>query len=156
MTTHLTETDRSAQRRLVAAATILIAVGLPVTAILTADIRGVETQPGLIDWIFVATVAVVAVATFGILVPRAERSTPARPARSATLGLALSLGALVLSVILFWTMIPLIFGSAGAWLGYLARGHARDAGHPTGRATTAVVLGLVTVLWTVAAYVATS
>jgi hypothetical protein len=145
------EASQSTRTRLVAVLTLLVAVGLPVAAILTAGVRDVEVQPGAVDWIFTAGVAVVTLATFGLLVPWSARHTK----RAARSGLALSIAALLLSVMFFWTMVPVIFGSAGAWLGYTARKTSEGVGRRTGLATTAIAIGTVAALGCVAAYIAT-
>lgn len=152
MITQLGEASQPTRTRLVAALTLLVAVGLPVAAILTAGIRDVEVQPGAIDWIFVAGVALATVATFGLLVPWGMRHAR----RAATTGFALATIALLLAGVFFWTMVPVIFGSAGAWLGYTARTMPRGTGHRRGLATAAIAIGAVAVLGSVAAYVVTS
>lgn len=58
------------------------------------------------------------------------------------------------AVVAFWTMVPVVFGLAGAWLGLLERQEARSA--RTGRATVAVVLGVLAAVSSVVMYVATS
>jgi MFS family permease len=150
--TQLGEASQPTRTRLVAALTLLVAVGLPVAAILTAGIRDVEVQPGAIDWILVAGVALVTVATFGLLVPWAT----GHARRAATTGFALAATALLLTGLFFWTMVPVIFGSAGAWLGYTARTMPQGTGPRRGLATAAIAIGAVAVLGSVAAYVVTS
>lgn len=145
-------TNPSSRTRLVAGLTFLVAVGMPIAAILTADIRDVEIQPGLTDWIFVAIVAVVALAVFGLLVPWASRT----PRRAGTSGLVLSLSALILSVMFFWTMAPVIFGSAGALLGHTARRANQSSGTRGAAATAAILVGAFAALGSIAAYIATS
>ena len=140
----------------VAGLTFLFAVGLPIAAILTAGAREVEIEPGAVDWIFVATIAVVTALVFGLLVPRALRDS-ANGKRMAKVGLSLSGIALIAVVAAFWTMIPVIFGTAGAYLGYEAR--QTTAGETTGRRwvpTAAMIIGGLAAIASVAAYVATS
>jgi hypothetical protein len=153
VTTHSTETKQPGRTGLVATLTFLAAVGLPAAAILTAGIRGTEVPPGVIDWIFIAAVAVLTIATFGLLVPWASH-TSAR--RATTTGLTLSISALILSVLFFWTMVPVILGSAGAWLGYTARQARPGNQRRTGAATAAILVGALAALGSVAAYIATS
>lgn len=150
--THTIETSRA---RLVAGLTVLVAVGLPVAGILTADARDVQVSPGVGDWIFVALVAVVAVATFGLLLPWSLRGQD-RQTRVVKSGLTLSIIAFVLSFMFFWTMIPVIFGSAGAWLGYQERERAKGTGQPRRAATAVVVIGAIAAIASVAGTVATS
>ncbi|HVR33869.1 MAG TPA: hypothetical protein VMS74_14310 [Acidimicrobiia bacterium] len=154
MTTNSNQSNPS-RTPLVAALTFLIAVGLPVAAILTAGLRDVEVQPGAIDWILVAGVAVVTIATFALLVPWAQRD-PESTGRAAKTGFALSASGLAVSVILFWTMVPVIFGSAGAWLGHTARERSKSGQRLRGLATAAIIIGAFAALGSVAAYIATS
>lgn len=142
--------DRTA---LVGAMTATVAVGLPVAAILTADLRDVDVQPGLIDWVFVGGVAVLALATFGALTAWLRR----RPAaRTGGAGLALAVVALLATPVTFWTMVPVIFGTAGAWLGYRAAVERRRQGRGAAVAATATGLGALAALASVVMYVATS
>jgi hypothetical protein len=135
--------------RSVGIVTFLLAVGMPIVGILTAGIRGSDVEPGVVDWVFVGVVALIAIATFSLLVPRlVRRSGP-------TAGLILSLVAFVTSFVAFWTMVPLILGAAGAVVGYEAtRG---DAGTPARiGAAAAVILGAIAVIGSVVATLATS
>jgi hypothetical protein len=126
---------------------------MPIAAILTAGARNVEVQPGAIDWIFVAGVAVTTALIFGLLVPWALRDS-ANASRMAKTGLSLSSIAMIVFPLLFWTMIPVISGAAGAWLGYEAR--QSDAEGRKWIAVAAILLGGLAALASVAAYVATS
>lgn len=136
------------RRRFVGALVLLLAMGLPIGAILTAGVRDVEVQPGLVDWIFVGLVAVVTVATFGLLVPWAERRH-----KSATVALILSGVALALVPLAFWTMAPLILGAAGAQVAATSTGADGRRGR---LATAAIVVGGMAALASVAGYIATS
>ena len=138
---------------LVGGLTFLFAVGIPTAAILTAGMREVEVEPGLIDWIFVGGVAVVTILTFGGLTVWLSRK---QDARTTPVGLVFSILAVLTVPVAFWTMLPVILGSAGAWLGYRAIGSNRAAGQPVKAATTAVVLGALAALTSVAMYIATS
>jgi hypothetical protein len=83
-------------------------------------------------------------------------SSPNRPLhRFHRLAFALSVSAVVL-LILFWTMLPLILGVAGALLGFVARDAAADAHRRSRLVSAAIALGAVSAVLTVAAYVATS
>jgi len=147
------DTESRDRTGLVGVLTLLVAVGLPVAAILTAGLRDVTVEPGLIDWIFVGGVAVVTVLTFGALTVWLNRKPTAR---TGGVGLAFSVLATLAVPLTFWTMVPLILGTAGAWLGYRAVSHNRAAGRSTKAATTAVVLGALAALTSVAMYIATS
>jgi hypothetical protein len=138
------------RKRQVGASTFIVAVGLPIAAILTAEHRDVEIMPSLIDWIFVAGVAVTTIAVFGLLVPWALR----RP-NVATAALTLSVTAAALLVV-FWTMLPLILGTAGAWLGLVARDTPDHLGPRSRQATAAIALGALAAILSIAGYVATS
>ena len=147
------DTESRDRTGLVGVLTLLVAVGLPVAAILTAGVRDVEVEPGLIDWVFVGGVAVVTVLTFGALTLWLNRKPNAR---TGGVGLAFSVLAILAVPVTFWTMVPLILGTAGAWLGYRGVGQNRAAGRSTRAATTAVVLGALAALASIAMYIATS
>lgn len=147
------ETVPADHLRLVGGLTTLVAVGLPVAAILTADARDVEVAPGAVDWIFVGLVASFTIATFAYLVPWILRGGPRRTARSA---ITLSASALVLASTFFWTMVPVAFGTAGSYLAWHER-RLEDGTRPgRGLTVTATVLGTIAALGSVVAYVATS
>lgn len=139
--------------RLVGALTAVVAIGLPVAAILTAGARDVEVAPGAIDWIFVGGVAAFTAGTFALLVPWCLRGGSRRQARSA---ISLSVTAVVLTSVAFWTMVPLALGVAGSYLGTVVRSQRRATGEPHRVPTTAIVLGALAALGSVAAYIATS
>lgn len=132
----------------VGAITLLVAAGLPIAAIMTANVRGVEVQPGLIDWVLVAGIALTAVATFLLLLPWAARTS----GRATGVGLVLSVVALLSSFFFFWTMVPVIFGTAGAWLGYSVKGIQGRSKRP---ALLAVAMGALAAVASVVAYIAT-
>ena len=90
------------------------------------------------------------IATFALLVPWARR----RP-HIYRIALTLSISALVLCVA-FWTMLPVILGSAGVLLGMLGRDVSYSSGHGSRQAQAAVVIGALAVLASLAAYVVTS
>lgn len=138
---------------LVGILTFLVAVGIPMAAILTADMRDVEVQPGLIDWIFVAGVAAATIVTFGALAFWLSRK-PHAPTGGA--GLTFAIVAFLATPVTFWTMVPVIFGTAGGWLGYRAVTQNRLEGRSNKVAITAVALGALAALASVAMYIATS
>lgn len=150
---HAPEIPTQDRTRLVGVLTFLVAVGIPVAAILTADLRDVEVQPGLIDWIFVAGVAAVTIATFGALAFWLRRKPHARTDR---VGLTFAVVAFLATPVTFWTMVPVIFGTAGVWLGYRAVTRNRLEGRSSKVAITTVVVGSLAALASVAMYVATS
>lgn len=129
--------------------TFLIAVGLPIAAIATAGVRGAEIDPGLIDWALVGVVAVMALTTFALLLPWAAMAR----GRATIVGVTLSTVALLASFVFFWTMVPVIFGTAGAWLGYSAMG---APGRPRAAGLVSMVLGALAAVASVVAYIATS
>jgi len=128
----------------------LVATGIPIVGILTADARGVETSPGLGDWIFVGIVAAIAAATFGLIVPWALRGEGSR-----TAGVTLSAFAFVASFVAFWTMVPLILGAAGGLIGYETR-QTSDRNSKQRLGLAAMILGTIAVVVSVAATIATS
>ncbi len=133
--------------------TLLVAVGIPVAAILTADMRDVEVQPGLIDWLFVAAVAAATIITFGALTFWLSRKPRAHTGGA---GLTFAIVAVLATPVTFWTMAPVIFGTAGGWLGYRAVTQNRLEGRSNKVAITAVALGALAALASVAMYIATS
>lgn len=138
---------------LVGLLTFIVAVGIPIAAILTADMRDVEVEPGLIDWIFVAGVAAVTVVMFVSLVLWLNRQPHAR---TGGLGLTFAIVAFLATPVTFWTMVPVIFGTAGAWLGYRAFTQNKKEGRSNKIAITAIALGTLSTLASVAIYIATS
>jgi MFS family permease len=89
----------------------------------------------------IGVAAVVAAVVFAGLVPKALRAIREERTTAARWGLAHSLVALVLTPMGFWSGLPLIVGTAGAWLGRRTREQREAAGSPTGTATAAVVIG---------------
>lgn len=150
---HALETPTQDRTGFVGILTFLVAVGIPVAAILTADMRDVEVQPGLIDWIFVAGVAAATIATFGALGFWLSRKPHARTGGAA---LTFAIVAFLATPVTFWTMVPVIFGTAGGWLGYRAVTQNRLEGRSNKVAITAVALGALAALASVAMYIATS
>jgi hypothetical protein len=150
---HALEDPAQDRTGLVGILTFLVAVGIPMAAILTADMRDVEVQPGLIDWIFVVAVAAATVVTFGALAFWLSRQPHARTGGA---GLTFAIVAFLATPVTFWTMVPVIFGAAGAWLGYRAVTQNRLAGRSNKVAITAVALGALAALASVAMYIATS
>lgn len=150
---HALEDPTQDRTGLVGLLTFLVAVGFPVAAILTADMRNVEVQPGLIDWIFVGAVATATVVTFGLLAFWLSRKPHARTGGA---GLTFAIVALLATPVTFWTMVPVIFGTAGGWLGYRALTQNKPEGRSNKIPTAAVALGALAALASVAMYIATS
>ena len=149
MSAHVAEVGTNNANRQVAGVVLLIAAGLPVAGILTAGIRRAEVAPGLIDWVFVAAIVIVTLATFGLMVPRVQRLAKHR---ALGVALAMALVGLALLPIAFWTMLPLIIGSAGAWIAYTVSGDGRR----TGVAWAGIVIGGVSGLLSAVGYVVSS
>lgn len=149
MTTHPHAAATGDANRRAAGWVLLIAAGLPVAGILTAGLRQVEVRPGLIDWLFVAAIVVVTAATFGLLVPRLQRLD--RP-RALGVALGMALVALALLPVAFWTMLPLILGSAAAWTAHTIS----QGGRRTGLAWAVIVTGGVAAALSVIGYVVSS
>lgn len=150
---HTLKTPTQDRTGLVGILTFLVAVGFPVAAILTADMRDVAVQPGLIDWIFVAGVAAATIVTFGALAFWLSRKPHARTGGA---GVTFAIVAFLATPVTFWTMVPVIFGTAGGWLGYRDITQNRLEGRSAKVAITAVALGALSALASVAMYIATS
>lgn len=149
-TTELRNVPADKHRRTITIATFVLAVGIPIAGILTADARGVEVSPGLGDWIFVAIIAAIAASTFAFLVPWVLKGDGSR-----TGGLVLSGVAFVTSFVAFWTMVPLILGAAGVLVGYETRLSTAD-GRRRGLGLAAMVLGTIATVVSVVGTIATS
>lgn len=149
-TAQMNQTGTFKHRKTVGLATFLVAVGIPIVGILTADARGAEVSPGVGDWIFVGIVAAIALATFALLVPWALGGEGSR-----TAGVALSAFAFVTSFVAFWTMVPPILGAAGALIGYETR-QTSDSESKQRFGLGAMVLGVIAAVVSVAATIATS
>jgi len=153
MTAETAQLDRTASfrhRRIVGVITFLVATGVPIAGILSADARGAEVSPGLGDWIFVGIVAAISAATFGLLVPWALDRKGSR-----TAGVALSGFAFLASFVAFWTMVPLILGAAGALIGYETRQSSED-GSKRMLGLAAMILGVIAAVVSIAGTIATS
>jgi succinate dehydrogenase hydrophobic anchor subunit len=148
--THPVQATKPRQIRTAGFVTFLLAVGIPIVGIVTADVRGAEVAPGLGDWIFVGIVGAVAIGTSTIFVPWALRGN-----RSKTAGIVVSGFAFATSFVAFWTMIPLILGAAGALIGYETT-QDDDAGSRPVVSLASIVLGVIAVVVSVAATIATS
>jgi hypothetical protein len=71
-------------------------------------------------------------------------------------GLALGVVAAAASVVAFWTMVPVVLGSAAAWLGVLGHRSAHGSRSSAATAVGAVALGALAALGSAVMYVATS
>ncbi|HEV8572718.1 MAG TPA: hypothetical protein VGR49_06685 [Actinomycetota bacterium] len=128
---------------------MIVAVALPQL--------GDYVKAGHVHWdseqlLELAIIVVIAVIVFAIPV-RWAAAAPAYSARPAKTGLVLSvLGSL--GVVVFYLSIPIVFGAAGAFLGWEGRIRSKRAG-AAGLAIFSMVLGLLAllagiVLWLVA------
>jgi hypothetical protein len=130
---------------IVGAITFVVAVGFPLIGILTAEAREVEVMPGTVDYVFVALIALVTLLIFGLVVPRGIQGNTGRT------GLILSILAVV-TVVAFWTMLPIILGAAGALLGYEARSGTGSTEPGSRMPMIAIVLGALAVVATLIIY----
>jgi hypothetical protein len=94
--------------------------------------------------IVVPGVLVIAALVYGLLVPWARKRSP------ATAGLVVSVVSF-LAVAAFWSGLPIVLGAAGATLGIDAR---EGAASRSGKATAAVVVGVVAAVLSIAVAVA--
>jgi hypothetical protein len=95
-TTYPAQTVKLAHTKTAGIITFLLAVGIPIVGILTADARGAEVAPGPGDWVFVGIVGAIAIATFTLLVPWALRGKG-----SNTVGIVVSVFAFVTAFVTF-------------------------------------------------------
>lgn len=99
---------------------------------------GIDPGAGLVDILWLAAFTALGVGViYGVVARRALAGTPQRAAR---VGLILAVVAIPLSVIAFWTGVPIVMGSAAAFLGFDAR---KRLGEATASSTAAIVLGLL-------------
>jgi len=118
---------------------ILAAVVYVVLSVVVPPIQ--DDQLGTL-WIVVPFAVVVGVAIFRWLVPWAQETSAGRAARPAQVGITMSVLGL-LSVVAFWSGLPIILGAGGTMLGQVGR--KRTAGQ--GRlSTAAVVIGLLAIV----------
>ena len=128
---------------------LLIAAGLPIAGILTAGLRQTDVAPGLVDWLFVVAIALITAATYGLAVPRVQRLEKSRALKVA---LGMAVVALALVPVAFWTMLPLIIGSAAAWIAYTVSEGARR----TALAWTVLTIGCLAAALSAVGYVVSS
>lgn len=100
----------------------------------------------------IVVAAVVAAVVFGVLVPMALRSIREQGSRPTTWAMTLSVVAF-LTLAVFWSGIPLIIGTAAAWVAWEGRATALQVAVRPKLYTIALVLGgiaaVLPVLWTV-------
>lgn len=101
----------------------------------TARDWGINSEQGVVGLLWIAGFVALGVGVvYGVVVRRALAGDPARAARTAMI---LALAAAPLAVVAFWTGLPIVLGSAAAFLGMDAR--ARLGRTPV---TAAVGIGL--------------
>jgi quinol-cytochrome oxidoreductase complex cytochrome b subunit len=94
---------------------------------------------------------VVGALTFALVVPWARRTKAAqRTNRPAKAGIVCSILGLV-TVLAFWSGLPIILGAGGAVLGRMGQERARQAGQ-RGLALSALALGIVAVVLDIALF----
>lgn len=110
------------------------------------------SQEAAVPFLLVVAAATTAV-VFALLVPKALRALREETIHAARWGVIHSVVAMVLFPAAFWSGVPLIVGSAGAWLGLRTRRQRADAGSPTRPGTAAIIMGAIavggTILFTV-------
>lgn len=122
----------------------LIATGLMAFAVLGGEERNAEqvnSLPYAIGFALVATALI-----FGLLVPWATKHSSAqRSNRPAKIGIVSSVvGGLTLVV--FWSGLPIILGATGVALGLAGQERASEAGQGRRLALAAVIIGLLAVI----------
>jgi hypothetical protein len=136
-----TQTGRSAGRN-------LRGLGLAILAAAATAIYGSyggaspsTSQEHAVPFIIGADI-VVALLTFGLLVPWAAR----RVNRAAGWSLVLSVVGLIAIPIAFWSGVVIVTAGAGALLGAYARRMATDAGQSSALARSATIVGVIALI----------
>ncbi len=102
----------------------------------------VETLPYVIGFTLV-----IAAIVFGLVVPWAEKRSQVRQSnRPAKAGLVSSVLA-VLTIVAFWSGLPIVLGGAGVALGMAGQEHAAQGGRTLAR--SAVLVGLAAVVFSI-------
>jgi hypothetical protein len=101
--------------------------------------------------ILVGFVALVAGIVFGLVVPWAKRAMANLSNRPATTGIVVSILGF-LTIVAFWSGLPVILGAGGAVLGQVGRERAGNAGRG-GLAMAALVIGVIAAVGGVAVLV---
>jgi membrane protease YdiL (CAAX protease family) len=96
----------------------------------------VRTLPYVIIFAFV-----IAAVIFGLMVPWATKPSASRAKRPTIVGLASSIFGF-LTIVAFWSGLPIILGAAGATLGQVGRERAQTAGQRA-LALGAIIIGLI-------------
>ena len=128
-------------------ASTLAAAALAVYAVLggpNVQQHQVDTLPYVIGF-----VVVIAAIVFGLVVPWAKQRGQGN--RPATVGLISSVFGL-LTIVAFWSGLPLILGGAGIALGLEGQDRSATAGRP-GLARTAMIVGALAVVLSVGSIV---
>lgn len=129
-----------ANRSLGAMAAMAFAGAVAVSALATFGGEQQQDQVGTY-WIVVLFLAGITALVFGLVVRSGMRTAGA--ANSAALsGLVTSIAAVV-TIVAYWSGLPVLLGVAGTLLGMRARENAEQGGGRRGMATAAVALGLI-------------
>ncbi|MGH2827571.1 MAG: hypothetical protein ACRDKF_11430 [Actinomycetota bacterium] len=102
-------------------------------------------------WLLAAFLVVVTLLVFGLVV-RQSTQTHTEANSPALSGLITSISG-VLTVAAFWSGLPVIFGAAGALLGLEGRQRALQGAGRAGMAQAALILGLLSIVATLALFV---
>jgi hypothetical protein len=121
----------------------LAAVGLTVYAAY-GDQHQKDNQTSAVPFMAVAIVAVTAV-VFGYLLPRLLRTAGSADHGSGRAGRNLGIAALA-TLVVFWSIVPFVLGTAAASWGVAWRRHAASDDRSAKVGTQALVLGVVAVV----------
>ena len=99
-------------------------------------------------WLVAVFLTVVTLLVFGLVVPQSTQGHKAKNSPALS-GLITSLAGVV-TVAAFWSGLPVVLGAAGALLGAEGRHRARQGEGRAGIAQVALVLGMLSIVATVA------
>jgi quinol-cytochrome oxidoreductase complex cytochrome b subunit len=125
----------------------LIGLGAVVVAVMVAAVANLSGQAASLGEVLILLgfVLVVAAIVFGLVVPWAKRTMEMgagnRPAKT---GMVLSILGFI-TIVAFWSGLPVILGAGGAALGQVGRERAASVGR-SGLSLVALIIGVIAVV----------